>query len=233
MYGKIFDSIYDSTVADDWRALVTFMHMVILCDADGVVDMTPQSISRRTGMPIEHIEAGLKILEDPDPYSRTPDQEGRRIERLDEHRPWGWSIVNHAHYKGLRDAESVREQNRVRQNRKRLKEKETCHAKNVTERDSHAKSHHTDTDTDTDKKKRVVRFAPPTLEDVTNYWLTKPLAGNPETFFDHFTSNGWKVGGKAAMKDWKAAARNWSRRENEGKAASEIPSGRDTHPGAL
>lgn len=33
-----------------------------------------------------------------------------------------------------------------------------------------------------------------------------------ETFFDHFTSNGWKVGGKAPMKDWQSACRNWNRR---------------------
>lgn len=32
-----------------------------------------------------------------------------------------------------------------------------------------------------------------------------------QKFFDYFSSNGWKVGGKAPMKDWKAAARNWIR----------------------
>jgi hypothetical protein len=32
-----------------------------------------------------------------------------------------------------------------------------------------------------------------------------------EKFFDHFESNGWKVGGKAPMRDWQAAARNWKR----------------------
>ena len=30
-----------------------------------------------------------------------------------------------------------------------------------------------------------------------------------QKFFNHFESNGWKVGGKSPMKDWKAAARNW------------------------
>ncbi|TDD99399.1 transcriptional regulator [Flavobacterium cellulosilyticum] len=30
-----------------------------------------------------------------------------------------------------------------------------------------------------------------------------------EKFFNHFQSNGWLVGGKSKMKDWKAAARNW------------------------
>jgi hypothetical protein len=28
-------------------------------------------------------------------------------------------------------------------------------------------------------------------------------------FFNHFESNGWKVGGKTPMKNWQAAARNW------------------------
>ena len=34
-------------------------------------------------------------------------------------------------------------------------------------------------------------------------------------FYDHFTANGWMVGGKSKMKDWKAAARNWSRRATD------------------
>ena len=30
-----------------------------------------------------------------------------------------------------------------------------------------------------------------------------------QKFFNHFESNGWLVGGKAKMKNWHAAARNW------------------------
>ena len=85
MYGKIFESIYDGTLVEDWRALVTFQQMIILADSDGVVDMTPRSISRRTGIPIEHIEAGIKVLESEDQYSRSQDENGRRIIRLDNH----------------------------------------------------------------------------------------------------------------------------------------------------
>jgi hypothetical protein len=33
-----------------------------------------------------------------------------------------------------------------------------------------------------------------------------------ETFFDHYQANGWRQGGKTALKDWRAAARNWVRR---------------------
>lgn len=41
------------------------------------------------------------------------------------------------------------------------------------------------------------------------------LKSDAEEFFDHFTANGWKVG-RTAMKDWRAAARNWVRRSGYG-----------------
>lgn len=36
-----------------------------------------------------------------------------------------------------------------------------------------------------------------------------------EAWFDHFESNGWRVSGRAPMKDWKAALRNGKRRAPE------------------
>jgi hypothetical protein len=36
-----------------------------------------------------------------------------------------------------------------------------------------------------------------------------------EAYADHFISNGWKVSGKAPMKCWQAAARQWMRRATE------------------
>ena len=33
-----------------------------------------------------------------------------------------------------------------------------------------------------------------------------------ERFVDYYTANGWKVG-KNPMKDWKAAVRNWERKD--------------------
>lgn len=109
MYARIFQSIYDGTLVEDWRALVTFQQMLVLCDADGVVDMTPRAISRRTGIPIEHIEAGIHVLESPDPTSRTETEEGRRILRIDPHRAWGWRLVNYKKYKEIRNEEDRRE----------------------------------------------------------------------------------------------------------------------------
>ena len=32
-----------------------------------------------------------------------------------------------------------------------------------------------------------------------------------ERFRDHYEANGWKVGGRTKMSDWRAALRNWKR----------------------
>lgn len=54
------------------------------------------------------------------------------------------------------------------------------------------------------------RFVPPTLDEVRTYFLEKKsTAIEGEKFFNHFQSNGWLVGGRTKMKDWKAAAKNW------------------------
>lgn len=62
-------------------------------------------------------------------------------------------------------------------------------------------------------KKAAGRFSAPSADEVAAYWREASLAGDPQRFHDHFTANGWKVGGKAPMRDWRAAARNWSRNE--------------------
>ena len=64
-----------------------------------------------------------------------------------------------------------------------------------------------------DKKKRK-RFTPPTLEEVKAYCLESGYRIDAERFIDYYESNGWMVG-RNKMKDWKAAVRNWAKREDE------------------
>jgi hypothetical protein len=123
VYGKVFESIYDGTLAGHWQAIVTMQQLIVLSNADGIVDMTAEAIARRTTIPMEIIEAGLAHLAKPDPYSRTPGDDGRRIVLLDDHRPWGWRLVNHAKYKALRDMEQKRAADRERMAEKRKKNK--------------------------------------------------------------------------------------------------------------
>jgi hypothetical protein len=51
---------------------------------------------------------------------------------------------------------------------------------------------------------------PQSLEKIKEFFLQqKATANEAEKFYNYFQSNGWKVGGRAPMKDWQAAARNW------------------------
>ena len=69
-----------------------------------------------------------------------------------------------------------------------------------------------------DKKERV----PPSLDSIKDFFKELKHSDQVEPFFDHFSSNGWKVGGKAPMKDWKAAARNWCRRNFNDKPKKSV-----------
>ena len=114
MYAKVFSQIYDGTLCTrgPWQALVTFQQMLVLADLEGNVDMTAGAISRRTTIPLDIIEMGISSLVLPDPESRTPTEEGRRIVRLAEGRSWGWRIVNYAQYRDLKKEEDRREYHR-------------------------------------------------------------------------------------------------------------------------
>lgn len=56
------------------------------------------------------------------------------------------------------------------------------------------------------------RFSKPSIEAIRAYCQEKGYALDPEAIWDFYEANGWKVG-KSPMKDWKAAVRNWMRRE--------------------
>ncbi len=51
-------------------------------------------------------------------------------------------------------------------------------------------------------------FKRPTLAEVEAYCQERGKGVSAQSWFDHYQSNGWKVG-KNAMKDWKAAVRKW------------------------
>ena len=62
-----------------------------------------------------------------------------------------------------------------------------------------------------EKKKKVeINKTIPSIEETQIYFLEKNFSEvEAQRFFNYFESNGWLVGGRTKMKDWKAAARNW------------------------
>lgn len=55
------------------------------------------------------------------------------------------------------------------------------------------------------------RFSPPSEDEAITFFGEQGASTlEAEKFYDYYTANGWRTG-KNAMKDWKAAARNWIR----------------------
>lgn len=123
MYAKVFRQMYDGTLATNgpWEALVTFQQMLVLANDQGEVDMTASAIARTTTIPLNIIERGIGALMAPDPESRTPDEEGRRIVPLSEHRAWGWRIVNYLKYRAIQKEMERRDYHRRYYHEKRKK----------------------------------------------------------------------------------------------------------------
>ncbi len=108
LYARVFLQILDSSIAEDFTVRHVFEDFLKLADhKSGVVDMTRQSLSRRLNVPMETLNLAIEKLESPDPASRDVSFEGRRIERLDEHRDWGWVILNWGKYEAVRTKADV------------------------------------------------------------------------------------------------------------------------------
>jgi hypothetical protein len=71
-----------------------------MADKNGHIDLTYQAISALTGWPIDLLKQAIAELTEPDPDSRHPGEDGRRLVLLDpENRQWGWRVVNHGPYR--------------------------------------------------------------------------------------------------------------------------------------
>ena len=119
MYAKIRSSLWDGTLMGTAEVWAVFVFLLAKCDAEGFVDIHPRVISALTGFSEERVVSALAALQAADPESRSKELSGARIELLDEHREWGWRVVNYVHYRTTPDMETVRTQNRERVRRHR------------------------------------------------------------------------------------------------------------------
>ena len=121
MYAKLFASLYQGTLRGQSDEILVFTNLLAHSDEHGIVDKHWRAIAEETGISRDRVEAAIINLEAPDIESRSPESEGRRIIRMDEHRAWGWQIVNHGKYRAIRHEADRKEQNRQAQSRFREK----------------------------------------------------------------------------------------------------------------
>lgn len=178
MFGKLFSSMYDGSLHGHWKATIALQQLVILSNRHGEVDMTCEAIAARTGIPLEILRTGISELERPDPESRGPAEEGRRIVRLEPSRSWGWRIVNYLYYRNLATAEDKREGARERQKRHREKLSRDVTPRNAASRSSR----HADAEAKAEGKKPKqadARFRVVAAVDAERLWSEPPFAALP------------------------------------------------------
>ncbi len=218
MYAKLFASLYQGTLRGNPDEILVFTNLLAHADSTGVVDKHWRAIAEEVGIPRERVEAAILNLESPDPESRSPEENGCRIVKMDEHRVWGWRIVNHGKYRAIRDEEDRREQNRMAQERWRNKNKQSKPRKpKSAQAEAEAEAEAEAVSSRRSRAQRIPDGWKPSKE--LTAWATSQglnAAEIAQNFVDYWRA---ESGAKASKLDWDAAFRVWCRRQN-GQSAS-------------
>jgi len=209
VYVKLFASLYQGTLRGKPDEILVFTNMLAHADQHGMVDMHFRAIAEEVGITIERVKAAVINLEMPDQESRSHEEEGKRLIRLDEHREWGWRVVNYLKYRAIRNEDDRREQNRAAQEKFRNKSNQNKPRKPMS---AHTEAEAEALTTNTTGVQKRTPFVKPSVEEVEAYCQERRNDVSVASWFDHYDTNGWKVG-RNSMKDWRASIRTWERNE--------------------
>ncbi len=236
-YTKLFSSITESTIwVEPYPTRIVWVSMLAMADRMGRIWASVPGLARRSGVTLEECEAALERFLGPDKYSRTPDNDGRRIEVI----PGGWRLLNYEKYRSMRDEEARREYQREWDRTKRVRgptnptnptnpTKSDRDRPQPTQAEAEAEAEAVKADTTTTapsapSARRASRL--PTNWNLTSEQIEWALGAQPswtpehvlrvgEKFRDYWTA---KAGRDATKVDWEATWRNWVRNEPEGRA---------------
>lgn len=108
-FTKLSSGILASTVWQEPNSTrIVWITMLALADRNGYVAASIPGLAHLARVTLQEVEAALATFAAPDPYSRTPDNEGRRIEAV----AGGWRLLNHGIYRARRDADETKERKR-------------------------------------------------------------------------------------------------------------------------
>lgn len=184
MYVKLFRDMLDSTL---WmqpdHVVRVWLTLLLLADREGFVEVPVPALASRARVSLEHAIESIEVLEAPDEFSRTDEEEGRRILRITEEKTL-WKIVNYEFYRKMRTADQKRQYQKMymRDWRKRRKE-ENSHGEENQDSSSRCdeKVHelaHADADADADAKKTTSSRADDkkNIDTVLAFWEDNELS---------------------------------------------------------
>jgi len=98
--------------------------MLALKDENGFVFSSNSGLQREANITEEEFAAGIKCLESPDNDSRTKENDGIRVKKIDG----GWVVLNHSKYRVRESLKREKTRERVRRFRENLKKGNACNA---------------------------------------------------------------------------------------------------------
>ncbi len=117
-FTKLFSSITDSTIWDESPEVCkVWVTMLAMADRDGHIGASVPGLANRARVSVDVVLKALEKFMAPDPYSRTKDHEGRRIEESER----GWRLLNHARFREKLTEEKDRERKRTWARNRRAK----------------------------------------------------------------------------------------------------------------
>lgn len=142
MYAKIFARVAQSSLTQNETISTrgVFFMLLAIADSEGVVLGTDKAIARIINVEEGVLAEALGRLMSPDAESQSPDEEGRRVVRLEE--TPGLLIVNYLKYRGLKNNSETREYfaQKQRESRARRREEAAVAARAVAESQPGAQS---------------------------------------------------------------------------------------------
>ncbi len=105
--------IHSSLWAEDSDTKICWITLLLLADATGFVRAAASAIAREAGIPAEVARRALDLFQGPDDESRTPDNQGKRVEKVDG----GYRVLNYEKYRE-RDYTNAERQKRWRKSQK-------------------------------------------------------------------------------------------------------------------
>ena len=218
VYNKIFTKILDSSIwLEAHPTRIVWLTFLAAMDQDGFAQFaSPANVAHRARVSPEEADDAIRVLTSPDPNSSDPDNEGRRLERVNG----GWVVLNAHKYRELVSRAIASEKTRERvakfREKHRIRPLTGDHPSSPTPpptSEAESKQSQIQKGIVTDSLASVTeplqtvtkpKFSPPTESE----WTAAAKARFPDwpssnvlSAFNHYVGNGWRTG-KNPVKDW-------------------------------
>lgn len=120
MYGKLFATMFEGSMYGAGPTVFSVMSYVIAHTQKARVELNPRLLAATIGTTQGEIKAAIDWLCRPDPESRNPAHDGRRLIKEGTYQ---YFVVSFDHYHAIRNEEERREYNRTKKAEERAKKK--------------------------------------------------------------------------------------------------------------